>query len=153
MTQLSHGSEVLENDRPELGHVLREKIRTVQRGTGRHERVIRGELGAEIYSLFHVRISGRKFTADWKIASPRSASARHADFKLCLKILSEKSPADSFKLFLQNLFNSVPNDIKEPELVAGISDLSRHGAPVFVTGSQRADIDYRNLHLKVASLA
>ena len=88
------------------------------------------------------------FTAYRKITSPRSASSRHTNFKLRLNILSEKSPADSFKACLQELFNSVPNDIKESELVARISDLSRDALPVFVTGSQWAYIDDRNLHLK-----
>src|SRR5215467_772414 len=122
VTQLSQCSVILENDRPELRHVLREKIRTVQRNAGRHKRVISVELGTEIYPLFHVGISGREFPAYWKIPSPRSASARHANFKLRLKILGEKSPTESFKPFLQDIFNSVPNDIKESELMAGISD-------------------------------
>jgi hypothetical protein len=114
--------------------------------------VISVELGTEIYPLFHVGISGREFPAYRKIPSPRSTSARHPDFKLRLKILGEKSPADSFKPFLQDLFNTMPDDIKESELMAGISDLSRHGASVSVTGSQGADIDDRNLHVKFASL-
>jgi hypothetical protein len=108
----------------------------VQRGAGLHERVISLELGAEIYPLFHVGISGREFATYREITSPRSASSRHANFKLRLKILSEKSPADSFKAFLQEPFNSVPNDIKESELVARMSDLSRDALTVFVTGSQ-----------------
>src|SRR6476659_82712 len=80
VTEPSHRSEILEDDRPELRHVLREKIRTVQRGACLHERVISLELGAEIYPLFHVGISGREFTTYREITSPRSASSRHTNF-------------------------------------------------------------------------
>src|SRR6476620_3554812 len=105
VAELSHRAQILEDDQLELRHVLREQIRTVQRSAGCHKRVISVELGAEIYSLFHVGISGREFPAYRKIPSPRKASSRHANFKLRLKILGETSPDDAFKPFLQDLFH------------------------------------------------
>src|SRR5215831_14897389 len=152
VTELSHRCEVFEDDRPELRQVRGKKIRTVQGRAGLHERMSGIQLRAEIDALFHVGISRCEFTADREVSSPRAASARHGNFQLCRKVLREKPPADFFKPFLKVLLYSVPNCIKESELAARLSDLSRDVAAVFVRCSQRADVDDRNLHAGFASL-
>src|SRR5215471_18999824 len=152
VTEPSHRCEVFEDGRPELRHVRRKKIRTVQGRTCLHERMIAVQLRAEIDALFHVGISGCEFTADREVSSPRAASARHGNFQLCRKVLREEASADFFKSFLKPLLDSVPNDIKEAELAARLADLSRDVASVFVRCSQQADVDDRNLHARFASL-
>jgi hypothetical protein len=68
---------------------------------------------------------------------------RIASFLFPIKGLSEEPAAQVQEPLLQGLVHAMTEDVEEPVLAAGLSDLTGHCTPARGPSDQRSDIDDR----------
>src|SRR5262245_28509558 len=108
----------------------------MKRRAGCNQRVVAVKLCSKVDTFFEILFAGSEFTADRKITAPGSAASRHAYVEFSLERFGEKLSANSLQASLKVLVDSVPYDVKESELAAGLSNLRRHPATVVSSGNK-----------------
>jgi hypothetical protein len=116
LPQFRQRSHVFEYDRSQFDGSCGKQVRPVQGSVCLHERVIGGELLAEVQALFLIGAAGGEFVADAKVSAPRPAAATHFDAHFLRGRTCEKLARHGLQVSLQARIDAVTDDVKESAL-------------------------------------